>query len=212
MNRVLTFSGWGQAATSLHNIAPEAEALDYLSFSSLSDAEGALQQTHYDMAIGWSLGGLVACHFITKQLLHCDKLVLLATPFEFDADTMYEAFKSSLNNDIDKTLRRFQLLIAKGHRHPTQISCNLEMHASHCHLLYWLNQLTILSLNAMHLKSFPQTLLIHGRNDTIIPVCNVSMFGERFDVFRSIIIDYCGHAPHLEQPLLLKTEIEHMMR
>ncbi|MCH2038328.1 MAG: alpha/beta hydrolase [Rickettsiales bacterium] len=212
MAKILTLSGWGQAADSLHTLFPDAECLDYLSLPSLSEVEAACLGTSYDMLIGWSLGGAIASYLLANRFISANRLVLLATAYQFPQDTVFDEFKAGLAVNEEKTLKRFQMLIAKGHSNSREVMRKMDLHVEKKHLAYWLNQLVTLSVGQMDAASFPETLLIHGCEDYIIPISNFERFQHHIPNCRSLRVNHCGHAPHLEEPLLIQNEINNMMR
>lgn len=49
-------------------------------------------------------------------------------------------------------------------------------------------------------KLQPPTLVIHGVDDTLVPVGNGKLLAERIPGARLCLLERCGHLPHLERP------------
>jgi 3-oxoadipate enol-lactonase len=45
------------------------------------------------------------------------------------------------------------------------------------------------------------TLVVHGQDDLLIPVQNGKMLAERIPAQRFVLLEDCGHFPHIEKPL-----------
>lgn len=211
MSRVLLISGWAQSADSLRMLVPEADILDYLTYSSMDDVEAHCKGKHYGIVIGWSLGGLIAFHLVSNKIIHAQKLILLATPYQFPDDSAFDVFKQGIETNIEKTLKRFQLLIAKGHIEPKAIIRQLGSHKNVSNLLYWLEQLILLSPKMMNLSSLPETILIQGDEDYIIPLDSMEMLSKELPLCQVVKVPDCGHAPHVAEPFLVKQYVNQMM-
>src|SRR5262249_47693514 len=87
MHHTICLSGWGQAHDSLEIIAPQAQHVPYKPYPSFDAFAGTLHGIQCDMLIGWSLGGQLAARLVAAGILQPKRLVLLAAPFQFLADT-----------------------------------------------------------------------------------------------------------------------------
>lgn len=208
MTKTLTFSGWGQKHTSLQNICGNnATHIHYAKHSSIDALFDALKNTETDLVIGWSLGGQLALRAINEGIIRTKKLVLLATPFQFIKSNdlkcgmskdNFEEFKTSYQTQPEKTLQRFAQLIAKNDTHQKNIAKTLLTNfETHENWVYWLNQLGKFSCKEINFNTIPDTLIIHGIDDTIVDFSQTSLFMPFIPPNQILSFDKCGHAPHL---------------
>ena len=83
--KTLALSGWGQPYDALKELLPDAKHMDYARYDTPEAALSAMADTAmgYKRIVGWSLGGQLAVRAIAAGLVMPEKLVLIATPFQF---------------------------------------------------------------------------------------------------------------------------------
>ena len=196
--RILLISGWGQSADSLKILFPKADVIDYLSMNSLEELEQNISGS-YDIVIGWSLGGQIAVYLLSSKIINTKCLTLIATAYKFPNDDFFKGFRDLFLLNPEKCLKRFSLLIAKGHNDPKKIISSLENYYSKDNLLYWLEKLVNLSIKDIDINNInlSSLLLFHGKNDNIVSIDNIYNL-EKIYKSKKFILDNCGHAPHLE--------------
>lgn len=218
MTDIVTFSGWGQAYDALDNIAPGARHIDYAGFQDISELYAHLDGTTCDVAIGWSLGGQLALRAIDEGALSAKLLVLIATPFQFVEspevkcgmpENIYEGIRQDFENDPEKMLRGLSALIARNDSREKDILRQLKPSTQPSfNWLYWLDELENFSGNTLNFDNEPRTMMIHGREDTVVDVTQSSLFIPFFPGHHTEIIDRCGHAPHLHDEGRVKQLIQ----
>lgn len=221
MNNIITLSGWGQAYNSLANISPEgATHIDYTKFPSVDAFFKSLKDKNPDIIIGWSLGGQLALRAISEKILKPKKLILISTPYQFVAskdikcsmskDT-FNTFHSNFESDPVKTLKRFLTLISLNDSNHHEILKELRHATSTEHAsrwLYWLEQLESFTCHSLDFSNVPETLAIHGLNDTIVDSTQTGLFKSLIKNYTLEMFENCGHAPHLHNEARVK-EIVH---
>jgi pimeloyl-[acyl-carrier protein] methyl ester esterase len=215
MENIVTFSGWGQSYDALANIAPTANHINYRDFADVESLFASLRDLKCDVLIGWSLGGQLALRAIDAGIFAPKLLVLLATPFQFlsgkglrcgmDADT-FNAFENEFKRDATKTLAQFSLLIAKNDSTAKQIIIQLKSNKidGTDKWLHWLNELHDFSCSRLNFSKMPKTLSIHGRDDTIVDATQAGIFHPLIKNYQSVILEQCGHAPHLHDSVKVR--------
>ncbi len=205
--KTITFSGWTRPHDALNVIAPEAEHIDYSRFTSIGQLTDAWEK-EADVVIGWSLGGMIARQLILHKKLSPDYLILIATPYQFVACDRFssampaETFRQFYHDyraDTGCTIRRFHGLLAKGDIHARRLLNEYVHHPQAedaARWLPWLDWLESYKANHHAYDDFPPTLIIHGRNDAIVPyeqgrALHKIMKHSHFDS-----IENCGHTPH----------------
>lgn len=207
MTDTLCFSGWGQAHDSLKVIAPNATHVNYAQHRSLIDALAPFKGQHFKVGIGWSLGGQLLLRGIEEGHFKVDYLILLATPFKFVRDdnfrkamrnTVFYDFKHAFSTDPEKTLRTFPTLICEGDVNKQDILTQItpSSHENH-HWSEWLEHLETFSCYALDFIHTPPTLVIHGDSDSVVHPSQASLFLPFFPKHSIMMLENCGHAPHL---------------
>lgn len=218
MTHCLTFTGWNQHLDSLDGLVANSQPLDYLSSPSL--AELTLPYAECNIAIGWSLGGLVLTHLVVTKQLSTKMLVLIATPHQFVASddvpygmapTLYKSFCKRFSKSASHTSRHFQQMVIEGDVHADAILPLLNPHPSlkepnHA-LSYWLETLGNLTITVQDCANLPPTLLIHGERDSIVCPKQSEWLHQHLPTSQRITLDACGHAPHLHDSTRVHTAI-----
>src|SRR6185369_15824890 len=206
---IMCITGWQQKADALANIAPDELQVDYSAYESTKTLFADLPPV-VDVAIGWSLGGQILVRAIASGAVKAKKVVLLSTAYQFISDeyfsggisvTDFNKAKKEYAEDPAKMLAEFQLLIAAGDKRQTEIARQL----SETTTLWpkgqqWLNELSRSTCGNLDLKNFPETSIIHGKNDKIISFVNAEKLSEQLPKSRLFCLADSGHAPHLHAP------------
>ena len=209
--KTIAFSGWTRPPALMNMLGEDIVAVDYAPHRSLPDFFGELAARHADAdhVIGWSLGGQLAVRAIALGVLRPKRLTLISAPYQFVAcdaflhgmaPPVYAMFRESYLRNTPKTVGKFAALIAKGDRHMHRV---LQQLAGHHRAddtdrwLWWLEDLAAFSCRALALDHFPPTLLIHGREDAIVPPMQSEAFAAALPAAALHLLEGCGHAPHL---------------
>ena len=208
MSNVITFSGWGQKHDSLANIFPNAENIDYKNYQNIKDLFDELEGKDCDILVGWSLGGQIALRAASNKILNPKSIILFSTPFQFVAnktikcgidDNLFIEFENNFVANPEKLLKQFSLLIAKNDSNFKNVARNLDNSGGKNkeNWKYWLKELKKFSCQKLDFSNIPETLIIHGRDDTIVDSTQTSLFLPLIGDLTLKILDNCGHAPHL---------------
>lgn len=207
----LALSGWATPADSVAKaIAPEAASFDYSAHANIEQAINALKEFHdVEHIIGWSLGGQLALHAIASGALNPARLTLISTPFQFvqggavkqamDRFT-FDTFRTNYLADPERTATRFNSLVAKGDGQMREVMSKLDLHTDVTDTGRWLPWLDVLDRNPVSmlaLASAPATTIIHGTQDTIVPVAQAQLLAEALPNARVELWEGVAHAPHL---------------
>lgn len=205
---VLALSGWGQPHDALEAVAPGARHVDY--------AGGTLEQAMDTLAgyadartvIGWSMGGMLAVRAVAAGVLRPERLVLIATPYQF-ARTPARAlgmpqdvlaqYRENFVRSPERTLQKSYALIAHGDARAERVQPQLQ--AARARLpghdwLYWLDVLAAGSAQGLDLQGFPPTVLVHGDRDAVIRLEQSEAFARALPQAALHVFEGCGHAPH----------------
>lgn len=206
---VLTISGWTRCPQSLRGIAPDADRIDYVDARSLDEMADTLPLRSYDLVIGWSLGGTLAAELLAREALQASRCVMIAAPAQFVRSKRYHAamphetytrFVENYQAETERTVARFNALVAKGDARAADVVRSLthHPHASQAarwgYWLHWLGQHTVLDGDY---QKVPPTLLIHGKQDHIVPVEQLSLWQQSLPKAQSVILPDASHAPQL---------------
>lgn len=218
--KCITFTGWGQPADALACIAPGAEHFPYVAYKDKAGFLSSLGplKTSYDVVIGWSLGGQLALQAVDQGILSPKLMVLIATPFQFiESETLgcgvyrnvFEKFKHDYVKSPVAMLKRFNTLIAHNDTQEKAVLQKMGQDTAHTdEWLGWLEVLGEYSCQDMLFNNVPSTLIIHGRNDTVVDVGQASVFLPFIKKSRIHIMEGCGHAPHLHDAGKVKALIQ----
>lgn len=204
--KTLTLSGWTQPTDALAHLVPDALTFDYSEYANPeSSFEGLKSFADIERIVAWSMGGQLALRAIAAGVLKPSKLVLIAAPYrfvsEFGMDEFtFAQFRANYAADAARSKTRFHGLIAKGDRHHKEVVGLLGHHPeveNTGRWLPWLDDLSRFDLAHMDLSNVPKPLIIHGRNDVIVPVRQSEMLAKHLEYGICEIWEECGHAPHL---------------
>lgn len=203
---ILTLSGWTQPADALARIVPDSIAFDYSEYAN-SEASfvGLKQYEHAERVVAWSMGGQLALRAIAAGVLNPKKLILIAAPYKFVSefgmdDFTFNQFRENYLADAARSKTRFHGLIAKGDKHHKELVGLLGHHPeveNTNRWLPWLDELARFDLETLELQRVPETLIIHGVNDVIVPVEQSEILAKRLKSGTLEKWKECGHAPHL---------------
>lgn len=219
MTHLYTFTGFGQPADALHEvahaIAPTAtiEAIDYQSHGTLEETFAATASMPApDHILGWSLGGVVAAHVMQQHGWKPRQMTLFASPFHYLQSAShpygvpkpaYAGICDSFAENAEQSLKEFLPLLVLGDAKAPSLLRMLKHNQRACqpHLHYWLNMLGQLHLQQV---AFPPTCavtLIHGENDAIIApaqshatLTHAKQGGCKATL---ALLPDCGHTPHM---------------
>lgn len=217
--QIMTLSGWGQHADSLSSLIEDGDHralhIHYRNFEGPKELFPFIKDKPCDVLIGWSLGGQLAIRAVQEKLLKPKLLVLLSTAFTFisEEDGMplktFNAFEQNVHKHPEKTLRRFASLVGQGDSKAKAISKTLlTPEPSHEGWLPWLKELRHFSCENVDFKGFPKTLLVHGRQDSIVPVKQSHYFHALLPQCQMVVLEDAGHAPHLHNPAFIRQRIK----
>ncbi len=211
-HNTLTCSGWGMMPSSLDALVTSSNNINSMAHRSYNALLNSLpENTHYDTAIGWSLGGQILLRLISDHKITCNTLILFATPYQYVANDNFKHataiddfshFAKQLSANPQKLLHRFSMLVAKGHHNAKDIIKQLKpAHQQlYPHLEYWLKQLGCFScdqLTSFSNENITTVHIIHGTNDIVVPFEQATSLASLFDTATIHSIESCGHAPHL---------------
>lgn len=205
--KTITLTGWGQPHDALAPFAPHADHIDYAHIANIEQAmEHIAHRGHLaECVVGWSMGGLIACQMIARKMLAPKKLVLIATPFQFVETNdlplgmkkpLYDQFVSNYRRNPARTMKKSYQLLVHGDKklsYPPQL---VEENIFKYDWLYWLEALGHLSCASLDFSHFPETTLIHGKNDVVVHAANSEHFHHMLPHSSLKLIEECGHAPH----------------
>jgi pimeloyl-ACP methyl ester carboxylesterase len=225
--RIMTLSGWGQPHDALAETFPDAMHLKYAHLPSMQQALEHIADTGkgYDVVVGWSLGGRLAVQAILAGLMKPDKLVLIASAFQFSRSTelplgipreQYEKFRGNYQRNALRTLDKGWELIVKGDKHAEHIRNRFSDTAKQAMLahdwLRWLDDLNGLTLHGASLAEMPPTLLLHGANDVVVTPDQSRYYTGLLPQAKLVMLEACGHAPHWHDPQLVRDTVEGFIR
>lgn len=207
----LTLSGWGTPADSVAAaVAPGAAVFDYSAHATMAQALGGLRAFHdAEHVMGWSLGGQLALHAIAAGVLRPKRLTLIATPYQFVKDAnvteamdrfTFDTFRANYQTDPERTATRFNGLVAKGDRQMRAVMSRLALHErveDTARWLPWLDTLDHAPVSSLQMLGAPQTTIIHGAQDAIVPVAQAQLLAQALPHARVEIWEGVAHAPHL---------------
>lgn len=215
MHKIISISGFGQAADFLQWVVPETEylALDYAAHSHKEAffAEVAKKPIHAEVLIGWSLGGSLAVELLANRIITADRLVLLAAPFRFvrgpQEEAAFEAFAADVTANPETALKHFMLLISHGDSDMRQVLRGIHLHSNLAVLPYWLAQLKAFDGETMDYSGFPPVTLIYGEKDKVVASDQAELFQQKLPHAKITLLPECAHAPHLHAPKLVRAAL-----
>ncbi|MDA7978402.1 MAG: alpha/beta hydrolase [Pirellulales bacterium] len=209
--RTLTLSGWGHAPDTLRLISPDAECLDYTSFRDTDEVfeQMAKRARSVDRIIAWSLGGQLAVRAIAAKIIRPRLLTLIATPYQFveTADlplgmdrSQFAEFRERYIRDPQKTLKKAWNLVAWNDARARAVRQAMRSQdfnrVAEVDWLPWLDVLGAFSCEEIDFSGFPNTLLVHGKNDAVVHYLHSLRFADRIENATLLVWNQCGHAPH----------------
>ena len=204
-----------------HGGAPDlpAEAWEETILESLPDEPVVL--------IGWSLGGMLGLRLALHHPARLAGLVLISTTPSFRlrsgwshacADDVFERFQESLEINEKRLLDRFFALMLQGDALDRRRYLDIVRQAvdrqhpsSPNGLRAGLDLLDQLDLRDSLSGISVPTLVVHGRNDAIVPVGAAEFLAAQIPDARLQLLS-AGHAPHLTQPETLNGILEEWCR
>lgn len=162
---------------------------------------------------GWSLGALTALQWALNQPEKIARLVLIgATPRFVQAPDwphgqppgLLEEFAAAVAANPRAALRRFAALLNQGdheaRRLTRELSALLDTQAPPAKLAAGLNILRDTDLRQDVSRVRQPVLLLHGANDTLMPLAAAEWLLEHLPDARLEVLPMAAHAPFLAQP------------
>lgn len=225
--KILCLSGWAQKHDSLKDIFQdfdnEAEVIhfSYFSFHSIEDIAQKIKTLHginFSIICGWSLGGQIAARLLCANLIKTKLLILLASPFQFVKSEKINVampvksfleFKNNFENSPNQTLKRFSILSLINDKSGNYMKGNLDINdQNHHHLSFWLNELGKFSCHDLDFSNFPKTIIFQGQGDMVVNFRQANFFIENIENCQKIMLQNCGHAPHINYLKQIKNVIK----
>ena len=217
--KTLLLSGWAQPDNALDMLAPDALHFDYSDYMPGSEVMQQLMQfKDVEYIIAWSLGGQLALNAIAEGALEPRHLTLVASQYQFVSDEhvkgmdsfTFEQFRSNYIANPTRTKTRFHALVAKGDSKASEIVKQLKHHPdveNTDRWLPWLDYLMTSPASGQSLENTPNTLIIHGTEDAIVPCAQAQLLADKIPKADINIWENVGHAPFLHDPERLRAEI-----
>ncbi|MCP5361832.1 MAG: alpha/beta fold hydrolase [Hyphomicrobiales bacterium] len=198
--RCLMLSGWAQDPQTLRVLLPkaiEAHALDYMALDEAALWHIAREgMPAPDLLLGWSLGGQLAVRLVVEGILRPRLLVLLGTPCHFQGDAGYRRAVRQFTQTPEVFLRGFAALCDAGGKAATPYPLYRPALQHVPALDDWLRVLEQTDISGLDFSAFPPTLLLHGREDAVIPVAESERLATLIPGSRLHCLPGCGHALH----------------
>jgi len=205
--KTVTLSGWGQPHDALTWLVAGSQAIDYSHASSPAEAIRMIASLARDAeaVIGWSLGGQLAARAIAQKAIAPEKLVLIATPFQFvgegaQGQETFKKFHGNYKANPKRTLDKAWELIHYEDSQSSFISDQLALFDKDAVLkkdwLRWLEALEHYSCDEIDFSGFPNTMLVHGAHDKVVMPEQSQRFAEKIKGAKVHVWEECGHAPH----------------
>lgn len=221
--------GWGMrpgvwlALQNALNLADRSAPALHAPTGSMHDWADAFAQTLPEDAvlIAWSLGAMLALDVAARHPQRVKSLVLIAAtpsfvkradwPHGLDLATV-RAFREGFLLNPSRTQERFLALQAFGDskRHVVSGALREDLDDPVAHSSALAHGLRLLEETDLRPQLPPVTLpclLIHGAQDALIPPAASSWLGQRWPGSQALIIDDAGHAPFLNAPQTVATNI-----
>ncbi len=215
----LAFSGWAQPHDALQSLLPHAQFVDYAPYSSVYAIKEILPQLDVDLVVGWSLGGIIARQLIQRGVLQAKALVMIAAPYQYVRDETvqdampqetFEQFYANYRDDTQRTIKRFHGLLVKGDSRMRDILGALGHHPSVEQVerwLLWMDFLQRYSAEHEDYSMLPPTLLIHGKQDVVVPYAQSEMMHQKLSQSQLMGLEDAAHVPHLHDTKRVKDAI-----
>jgi esterase/lipase len=214
--KILCLSGWAQKHDSLKNIFQDFDSntqithFSYFPYRSIEEISQNIKKIYdkkFDIICGWSLGGQIASRLIADNFLKTKLLVLLSAPFQFVKSKQINAampvksfidFKHNFETSPNETLKKFAILSLMNDKNSKYLVDNLDINEqNHMHLSFWLEELGRFSCHNLNFNSFPQAIVFQGQGDMVVNFRQADFFIEKIENCQKILLQNCGHAPHI---------------
>lgn len=227
MTPLVFLHGWGQSARVWHDQADHWPSATFLNLpghggaafepaDAWVDALAAQLPESPAVLIGWSLGGMLAMQLALTHPERVAGLVLVATtprfvsapdwPHGCDAGLL-DGFAEGINTHSAKTMSRFFALMFHGDELPrsrynaiARAAVDRDNPPAHEGLEAGLVLLRQLDLRAQVELIRQPALVLHGRDDAVVPAAAGEWLARTLPAATTHIFDACGHAPFLSQP------------
>lgn len=180
------------------------------------EAAAASCRGHWDLVMGWSLGGLAALHAIETGWLHPRALILVAVPPSFlerpgfpagMPRSQLEELQQGLREDARGALQRFYALQFRGDRAPRSRWAPSEIRDRYLAydadpevLSAWLDVLADTDLVSRTPSLEVPVLAVHGSEDPVVSPDSCRFYRDCGWQVAVATIPGAGHAPHITHP------------
>lgn len=218
MKNILCLSGWAQPHDALTPLAPHATHLDYADHS-LEDAITHIATHSPDVAIGWSLGGVLLMIAKAQGAINPDHLVILGSPLQYVSDESFPhgmgqdtfaKFYENMTNQPERSSEKFNHLIAYGDAHYERVLASLQSQTHQADWGAWLPWLDMLAMQhhtTMPLNSMGKMLLVYGEQDVIVSHEQGKLIAQHTPKSTYVTWPNASHALHLHDTEGLQTLI-----
>jgi len=225
--------GWGQSRQiwqRQQDIFPDAIFLNLPGHGGSKDASDWVESIASQLpespctVIGWSLGGTIAMQLALKHPEKVAALVLVSTTPSFCSkqgwehgcsDRLFQAFRSGIKTNSEKTMSRFFTLMFQGDEISRQVCDDVAHMAvdranppSEAGLRRGLEQLERCDLRRQLGQIQQPALVIHGEEDAIIPIAAGHHLAESLADSHWHSFAHCGHAPFLSHSNIFNEALE----
>ncbi|MDT8375166.1 MAG: alpha/beta fold hydrolase [Mariprofundaceae bacterium] len=230
---VVFLHGWGQSGQiwqRQRDVFPDATFLNLPGHGGTPDASdwikaiaGQLPESPC-IIIGWSLGGMIAMQLAIKFPEKVAALALVSTTPCFCmkngwkhgcSNELLQTFKSGIETNAEKTMRRFFALMFQGDGISRQacndiarIAFDRANPATEAGLRRGLEQLEQLDLRRQLSQIMQPALVMHGEKDAVVPCRAGRQLARSLPNSSWHPIMHCGHAPFLSQTEIFNEALE----
>ena len=172
--------------------------------------------------IGWSLGGLITLNILQRKKINVDKVIFIATTpcFTKKSDwpdamgqSVFDAFSVDLQNDYQKTLKRFLSLQTRGSELTREELRELKQiltsrgEPDQNALISGLDILSETDLRSETSNATP-AMIVMGDRDTLVPLQVRAEFKKMFSNLEELVLEHTGHAPFISLPEVCAEKIK----
>ncbi len=213
MMHLQLITGWAHEAEALEPLAVKLRAHYHVQ---CTDAATILQRRKVpacDVVLGWSIGGMLAIHYASSS---CKAFVLAASTACFCSTGAYTAgvkpaalkrMRRQLQQDAQATVQSFYMN-AYSPGKPGSAPTALQESALDEGLAYLQER----DLRKAFIQTTRPILLIHGRNDAIIPWQASEWIYENTLDSRLCLLEKSGHAFPVQEPDITAREVDRFIR
>jgi len=140
--------------------------------------------------IGHGLGGVVALLYANKQSFVVDRVMLVGLPVALD--DLFERFGSTVPSDLSSRLL--------DQNPGADVARSEALKADEKAIRISLEDLKYIDLLEMSKQISAASLIVHGLNDPVIGVPDLSSNGDLPSMLHHIVFNESGHFPMLDQP------------